>query len=43
VTEPDILLRKELEEFKEAGLIDLKYSLDYPPENWKYYKGFFTQ
>jgi len=42
-TEPDIFLRKELEELAEKhSNFQLWYTLDRPPENWTYSRGFIT-
>jgi cytochrome-b5 reductase len=41
-TEDDILLRKELEELP-TDRFHLHYTLDRPPENWKYSSGFINK
>jgi len=44
-SEDDILVRQELEEAvtKYAGRFKLHYTLDRPPEDWKYSKGFISK
>lgn len=41
-TEEDILLKEKLEKYKETGKLKVFYTLDYPPQGWKYGKGFVS-
>lgn len=42
-TEEDILLRRELDELVENGVCVVRYTLDYPKEGWKGFKGFVNE